>query len=145
MNQKTTLDKIQDIKPKWYIVDATDKILGRLSTEVATVLRGKNSVKYTPHLDQGNYVCVINAEKIKVTGNKEADKVYYTHSGYMGNLKEQTLEEKRSKKPEEIISLAVKRMMPKSKLAKTQFERLKVYKGENHPHTGQSPIKLEIK
>ena len=145
MNQKTTLPKAKEIKAKWYIVDAKDQVLGRLATKVATVLRGKNSVDYTPFYDQGNYVCVINAEKIKVTGQKFSDKVYYKHSGYTGNLKEQTFKEKLEKNAPEIILLAVKRMMPKNKLASGQFDRLKVYEGEDHPHKGQSPTVLELK
>ena len=144
MNQKTTLKKDSQIKHNWYIVDATDQILGRLATKVADVLRGKNAVDYSPHQDQGNFVCVINAEKIKVTGNKAEDKMYYKHTGYVGNLKEINFSKKLEKEAEEIIVKAISRMLPKNKLAKVQLERLKVYKGEEHPHTGQSPIKIEL-
>jgi len=144
MNQKTTLPKVKDIKHQWYIFDATDQILGRLSTKIADLLRGKNSIDYTPFYDQGNYVCIINASKIKVTGNKLHNKIYYKHTGYTGNLKEMTLEKKLETNPESVIYLSVKSMLPKTKLAKAQLERLKIYKGAEHPHKGQRPKKVEL-
>ncbi len=144
MNQKTTLKKDNEIEHKWYLVDAENQILGRLATRVATVLRGKNAVDYSPHQDQGNYICVINAEKIKVTGNKLADKMYYKHTGYVGNLKEINLGDKLVKNPEDVIIKAVQRMLPKNKQSKEQIERLKVFKGTEHPHHGQNPQKIEL-
>ena len=123
----------------WYVVDATDATLGRLSTKVATVLRGKHKPTYTPNVDCGDYVIVINAEKVRVTGKKEEQKIYKSHSGYPGGLKETTLRELRAKKPEEIIRHAVKGMMPKGKLGRQMFKKLKVYAGPEHPHTAQNP------
>jgi len=145
MNQKTTLPQVKNIEAKWYLIDAENQILGRLATKIATVLRGKNSVDYTPFYDQGNFVCVINAEKIKVTGKKMDDKMYYKYTGYTGNLKEINLKDKLQKDPASVIELAVKRMLPKNKLAKGQMDRLKVYKGSEHPHNGQKPTIIDIK
>ena len=127
------------IERKWYVVDAEGCTLGRLASEVAKVLRGKNKPQFTPHIDTGDYVIVINAEKVAVTGKKESDKVYKRHSGYPGGLKETTLGEMRAKKPEEIIMHAVKGMMPKGRLGRQMFKKLKVYAGPEHPHTAQKP------
>jgi large subunit ribosomal protein L13 len=145
MNQKTTLPKVKNIVPKWYLIDATDQILGRLSTRVADLLRGKNSVDYTPFYDQGNFVCVINASKIRVTGKKLDDKMYYRYTGYIGNLKEINLKDKLEKDATKVIELSVRRMLPKNKLAKSQMDRLKVYNDSDHPHKGQTPTLIDIK
>ena len=125
---------------KSYIAkDAEDKTLGKIASEVASILRGKKKPIYTPHVDTGDYVIVINAEKVRVTGKKEEQKIYKSHSGYPGGLKETTLRELRAKKPEEIIRHAVKGMMPKGKLGRQMFKKLKVYAGPEHPHTAQNP------
>lgn len=133
-----------DIERKWYIVDAEDLILGRLSTEIARILRGKHRPQYTPHADCGDHVIVINAEKIKVTGRKEAQKIYYRHSQYPGGLKSITLEKQRERFPERIIELAVKGMMPKNSLGRSMLKKLKVYVGSDHPHTAQQPEILKL-
>ena len=124
---------------KWYVVDATDMTLGRLASEVAKVLRGKNKPIFTPHIDCGDNVIVINAEKIKVTGKKMDQKVYYHHSDYVGGLKEATLREKLEKKPEQVIELAVKGMLPKGPLGRQMFTKLHVYAGPEHKHEAQKP------
>lgn len=133
-----------DIERKWYIVDANDLILGRVATQIATVLRGKHRPQYSPQADCGDHVIVINAEKIRVTGNKESDKIYYRHSGYAGGLKSITLEKQREKFPERIIELAVKGMMPKGPLGRSMLKKLKVYAGEDHPHTAQQPEAMKL-
>jgi large subunit ribosomal protein L13 len=133
-----------DIERKWYIVDANDLILGRVATQIATVLRGKHRPQYSPHADCGDHVIVINAEKIRVTGNKESDKIYYRHSGYAGGLKSITLEKQRERFPERIIELAVKGMMPKGPLGRSMLKKLKVYTGEDHPHTAQQPEAMKL-
>lgn len=128
-----------EVERKWYVIDAEDKTLGKIASEVASILRGKKKPIYTPHVDTGDYVIVINAEKVRVTGKKEEQKIYKSHSGYPGGLKETTLRELRAKKPEEIIRHAVKGMMPKGKLGRQMFKKLKVYAGPEHPHTAQNP------
>jgi len=133
-----------DVERKWYIVDATDLILGRLSTQIATVLRGKHRAEYTPHADCGDHVIVINAHKIAVTGKKETDKVYYRHSGFAGGLKTITLEKQREKHPERIIEAAVKGMMPKGPLGRSMLKKLKVYAGDSHPHEAQQPEAMKL-
>lgn len=133
MASPTTIDR------KWYVVDATDMTLGRLASEVAKVLRGKNKPIFTPHIDCGDNVIVINAEKIKVTGKKMDQKVYYHHSDYVGGLKEATLREKLEKKPEQVIELAVKGMLPKGPLGRQMFTKLHVYAGPEHKHEAQKP------
>ena len=133
-----------DIERKWYIVDANDLVLGRVATQIATVLRGKHRPQYSPHADCGDHVIVINAEKIRVTGNKESDKVYYRHSGFAGGLKSITLEKQREKYPERIIEAAVKGMMPKGPLGRAMLKKLKVYAGEDHPHTAQQPEAMKL-
>ena len=130
---------IRDSDRKWYVVDATDMTLGRLASEVAKVLRGKNKPIFTPHIDCGDNVIVINAEKIKVTGKKMDQKVYYHHSDYVGGLKEATLREKLAKKPEQVIELAVKGMLPKGPLGRQMFTKLHVYAGPEHKHEAQKP------
>jgi large subunit ribosomal protein L13 len=128
----------------WYVVDATGQTLGRLATQIADALRGKRKPEYTPHVDTGDFVIVINAEKISVTGNKRAEKRYYRHSGYPGGIKSRTLEEMLERRPEEVIRLAVKGMLPRNRLARKQLTKLKVYAGAEHPHAAQKPETLEI-
>lgn len=136
---KTFMASPATIDRKWYVVDATDMTLGRLASEVAKVLRGKNKPIFTPHIDCGDNVIVINAEKIKVTGKKMDQKVYYHHSDYVGGLKEATLREKIEKKPEQVIELAVKGMLPKGPLGRQMFTKLHVYAGPEHKHEAQKP------
>ncbi len=128
----------------WYVVDAEGKTLGRLASEVAKVLRGKNKPIFTPHMDCGDYVIVVNAEKIKVTGKKLNQKIYYHHSDYVGGMKETTLKEKLTKKPEQVIELAVKGMLPKGPLGRQMYKKLFVYAGPDHKHAAQQPKALEI-
>ncbi len=130
---------------KWYIIDASGQILGRLASKIADTLRGKHKVEYTPHVDNGDFVVVINAEKIRVTGRKLKQKKYYHHSGYPGGIKEITLEKLLQKKPERVIYNAVKGMLPKNRLSRAQLKKLKIYAGEEHPHSAQKPIPLELK
>jgi len=141
---KTFYAKKEEIERKWYIIDAQGKTLGRLATEAAKLLRGKGKPIFTPSVDCGDYVIVINAKDIKVTGDKLKQKKYYRHSGYVGNLKVQTLEEKLAKKPEQVISLAIKGMLPHNRLGRQIFKKLKVYAGDNHEHQAQKPEKIEI-
>nr|WP_330406045.1 50S ribosomal protein L13 [Acetatifactor muris] len=136
---KTFMASPATIDRKWYVVDAAGMTLGRLASEVAKILRGKNKPIFTPHLDMGDYVIVINAEKINVTGKKLDQKVYYHHSGYVGGLKEVTLKEKMSKKPEQVIELAVKGMLPKGPLGRQMYKKLYVYAGPEHKHEAQKP------
>ena len=132
------------IERKWYVVDATGYTLGRLATEVANVLRGKNKPTYTPHIDTGDYVIVVNAEKIKVTGKKRDQKVYYHHSDYVGGMKETTLREMLAKKPEDVIEHAVRGMLPKGPLGRQLFTKLHVYAGPEHDHAAQKPEELKF-
>ena len=136
---KSYIAKPAEVERKWYVIDAEDKTLGKIAAEVASILRGKKKPIYTPHVDTGDYVIVINADKVRVTGKKEEQKIYKSHSGYPGGLNETTLRELRAKKPEEIIRHAVKGMMPKGKLGRQMFKKLKVYAGPEHPHTAQNP------
>ncbi len=140
---KTQFAKKDEISRKWYVVDAKDAVLGRLATKVATYLRGKNKPVFTPHVDTGDFVIVINAEKVRLTGNKLTDKVYYHHSGYIGGIKAETALELMKKAPERIIESAVWGMMPKNKLGKAMIKKLKVYKGAEHPHQAQTPETLQ--
>ena len=133
-----------DRERNWLLVDAEGQTLGRLATQIADALRGKRKPTYTPHVDTGDFVVVVNAEKISVTGNKRADKKYYRHSGYPGGLKTRTLEEMLERRPEEVLRLAVKGMLPRNRLARKQLTKLKVYAGPEHPHQAQKPQKLEI-
>lgn len=142
---KTFMASPATIDRKWYVVDAEGKTLGRLASEVAKVLRGKNKPIFTPHIDTGDYVIVVNAEKIKVTGKKLDQKVYYNHSDYVGGMKETTLREKMAKKPEDVIYLAVKGMLPKGPLGREMITKLHVYAGADHKHQAQKPEVLEIK
>ena len=130
------------VERKWYVVDATGYTLGRLASEVAKVLRGKNKPVFTPHVDTGDYVIVVNADKIKVTGKKLDQKIYYHHSDYVGGMKETTLREMLAKKPEKVVELAVKGMLPKGPLGREMFTKLHVYAGEEHPHAAQQPEAL---
>ena len=141
---KTFNLKKEEIKRKWFLVDAKDKNLGRLCTEIARILRGKNKPTFTPHLDCGDFVIVINADKIKVTGNKLKNKNYYRHSGYVGNLKVTSLEKMMEKSPEFVIRNAVKGMLPHNILGKKILKKLKIYKGENNPHDAQEPEKIDL-
>jgi large subunit ribosomal protein L13 len=141
---KTKSYKNTDLEKKWLLLDASDKTLGRLSAKISSILMGKNKPQYTPHNDLGDYIVVINAEKVKVTGNKDIQKKYYRHSGYPGGLKSSSFSEIIEKNPEEIILKAVKGMLPKNKLSNSMISKLKVYKGENHPHIGQNPHKIEL-
>ena len=133
------------IERKWYVVDATGHTLGRLASEIASILRGKDKPTYTPHIDTGDYVIVVNADKIQVTGKKLDQKVYYNHSDYVGGMKETTLREKMAKKPEDVIYLAVKGMLPKGPLGREMITKLHVYAGADHKHQAQKPEVLEIK
>ena len=133
------------IERKWYVVDATGHTLGRLASEIASILRGKNKPTFTPHIDTGDYVIVVNADKIKVTGKKMDQKIYYNHSDYVGGMKETTLREKMAKKPEDVIYLAVKGMLPKGPLGREMITKLHVYAGADHKHQAQKPEVLEIK
>ena len=141
---KTFMPSQATIERKWYVVDATDMTLGRLASEVAKVLRGKNKPIFTPHIDTGDNVIVINAEKIAVTGKKLDQKIYYHHSDYVGGMKETTLREKLAKKPESVIELAVKGMLPKGPLGRSMIKKLHIYAGAEHPHAAQQPKVLEF-
>ena len=136
---KTFMASPATIERKWYVVDAEGKTLGRLASEVAKVLRGKNKAIFTPHIDTGDYVIVVNAEKIKVTGKKLDQKIYYHHSDYVGGMKETTLREMMAKKPERVIELAVKGMLPKGPLGRQMYTKLHVYAGAEHAHAAQKP------
>ena len=141
---KTYVATPTDRERDWYVVDAAGKTLGRLATQIADVLRGKRKPTYTPHIDTGDFVVVINAEQIAVTGNKLADKRYYRHSGYPGGLKSRTLQEMLDRRPEEVIRKAVRGMLPRNRLARKQLTKLKIYAGPDHPHAAQQPAVLEI-
>ena len=140
---KTYTAKPHEIEQAWYLVDAEGKTLGRLATQIADLLRGKGKPQYTPHVDTGDFVVVVNAERIHVTGNKLEQKLYYRHSGYPGGLRVRTLEEQLARRPEEVIRKAVKGMLPKNKLAARQIVKLKVYAGPDHPHEAQNPVAIE--
>ena len=140
---KTQFAKKSDIDRKWYVVDAKDAVLGKLATKVAVYLRGKNKPVFTPNADTGDFIIVINAEKIKLTGNKVNDKTYYHHSGYIGGIKAQTAKELLEKKPEKIIEKAVWGMLPKNRLGRAMIKKLKVYRGAEHPHQAQTPEILQ--
>jgi len=140
----TYMAKKENVEHKWFVIDATDKALGRLSSRIAEILQGKHKVIYTPHVDTGDYVVVINAEKIKLTGNKWNQKMYYHHSQYPGGLKKMTYKELLEKKPELIIEKAVKGMVPHNKLGDKMIKKLKVYTGPDHPHEAQQPEELNI-
>ena len=141
---KTYHTPVKEIERKWYVVDAESKVLGRLASEIATRLRGKHKPNFSSHMDVGDFIVVVNAEKVKLTGNKLEDKMYYHHSGYIGGLTERTAKEVLEKKPEELLKSAVKGMLSKNTLGRQQFKKLKVYAGSDHPHTAQQPEQLDI-
>lgn len=141
---KTFSAKPHEVRREWLLVDAEGKTLGRLSSEIARRLRGKHKPEFTPHVDTGDYVVVINADKVAVTGRKMTDKIYHHHTGYIGNLKSVTLEKLMAKHPERVIQRSVKGMMPKNPLGRAMLKKLKVYAGTEHPHTAQQPRALEL-
>ncbi|CAD6512046.1 50S ribosomal protein L13 [Candidatus Profftia tarda] len=141
---KTFTAKSETINRTWYVVDATGKKLGRLATSIASLLRGKHKPEYTPHVDTGDYIIVINAEKVAITGNKRSDKIYYHYSGYIGGLKQVTFEEMISRHPERVLETAVRGMLPKGSLGGAMYRKLKVYAGNLHKHTAQKPQILDI-
>ncbi len=141
---KTVSTRPQDVDRTWFVVDAENKTLGRLATEIAHRLRGKHKPEYTPHVDTGDYIVVVNAEKVRVTGNKFNDKMYYRHSGYPGGIKEMNFKDMQDRHPERIVEKAVKGMLPKNPLGRAMFKKLKVYSGAEHPHAAQQPQPLEI-
>lgn len=141
---KTFTAKPETVKRDWYVVDASGKTLGRLASEVARRLRGKHKAEYTPHVDTGDYIIILNAEKVAVTGNKRNDKKYYRHTGYVGGIKEATFEEMIARSPERVIEIAVKGMLPKGPLGRAMYRKLKVYAGNEHNHVAQQPQVLDI-
>ena len=134
----------EDVDRSWYSVDAKNKVLGRIASAIALKLMGKYKVEYTPHVDNGDFIVVTNAEKVTVSGKKAKDKIYYRHSGYPGNLKQANFQKLVEERPERVITLAVKRMLPKNKLGSQMLGRLKVYRGSDHPHVAQQPMDLKI-
>jgi large subunit ribosomal protein L13 len=142
---KTYQPKKEELDHQWYVVNAEGRVLGRLSTELAKILKGKNKPTYTPHLDTGDFVIVVNAGKVTLTGKKLKDKIYYHHTGYPGGIKETNAEALLAKKPTEMIRMAVKGMLPKNSLGRQMLRKLKIYAGPNHPHEAQKPIPLEPK
>ena len=141
---KTFTAKPETVQRDWYVVDATGKTLGRLATELARRLRGKHKAEYTPHVDTGDYIIVLNAEKVAVTGNKREDKVYYHHTGQIGGIKQANFEEMIARRPERVIEIAVKGMLPKGPLGRAMYRKLKVYAGNEHNHAAQQPQVLDI-
>ncbi|MCD6133371.1 MAG: 50S ribosomal protein L13 [Deltaproteobacteria bacterium] len=141
---KTFFAKSEDVERKWYLIDARDKIVGKLAVKIANILRGKNKPQFTPHVDTGDFVVVVNAEKIRFTGNKWQDKHYYRYSGYPGGLKSISAKDMLEKHPERILMSAVKGMLPKNRLGRKLIKKLKIYKGCNHPHEAQNPQRLEV-
>ncbi len=141
---KTFVAKEHEIEKKWHLIDANDKVLGRLATEIANLLRGKNKPIFTPHMDSGDYVVVVNADKVVLTGGKLEKKMYYRHSGYVGGLRKATAKEMLQKRPENLIRFAVKGMLPKTSLGRRQLTKLKIFAGPDHPHQAQKPENLEI-
>ncbi len=141
---KTYVATPADRQRDWYVVDAEDRTLGRLATQIAEVLRGKRKPEYTPHCDTGDFVVVVNAEKVAVTGNKRADKRYWRHSGYPGGIRSRTLGEMLARRPEEVLRKAVRGMLPRNRLARQQLRKLKIYAGPEHPHQAQQPKPLEL-
>ena len=141
---KTYHTPVKEIERKWFVVDAENKVLGRLASEIAARLRGKNKPNFSPHMDVGDFIVVVNADKVKLTGNKLDNKVYYRHSGYMGGIKEMTAKEVLEKKPTELLKMAVRGMLSKNSLGRKQLKKLKIYTGNEHPHAAQQPETLEI-
>ncbi|MCJ7747712.1 MAG: 50S ribosomal protein L13 [Desulfobacterales bacterium] len=141
---KTYQAKKEELDHQWYLVNAEGKVLGRLATELAKILRGKNKPSFTPHVDTGDFVVVVNAEKVVLTGKKMKDKIYYHHTGYPGGIKEISAEKLLAKKPTEMLRIAVKGMLPKNSLGRQMLQKLKIYAGPDHPHEAQKPVPLEI-
>ncbi|NLH07331.1 MAG: 50S ribosomal protein L13 [Chloroflexi bacterium] len=141
---KTYTAKKEDIERQWFVIDAKDQTLGRMATQIATILRGKHKPIFTPHMDTGDFVIVVNAEKIHVTGDRLDQKLYYRHSGYPGGLRSKSLRQMLRDKPEDVIYEAVRRMLPKNNLGRQMLKKLKVYAGPEHPHAAQQPVKLEL-
>ncbi len=141
---KTFQAKKEEVEHKWYLVNAEGKVLGRLSTELVKILKGKNKPTYTPHMDTGDFVVVVNAGKVTLTGKKMKDKIYYHHTGYPGGIKEMNAEKLLAKKPTEMIRMAVKGMLPKNSLGRQMLRKLKIYAGPSHPHDAQKPVPLEL-
>ena len=141
---KTYVAKEHEVEKKWYLVDAQDMILGRLATQIAMRLRGKHKPIFTPHADTGDFVVVINADKVSLTGNKWDNKMYYRHTGYMGGLKQISAKKLMEKKPDQVLYMAVKRMLPKNSLGRRQLKKLKIYAGSEHPHTAQNPQLIKM-
>ncbi len=142
--EKSFVLKPVDAEKKWHLIDATDKVVGRLATEIANVLRGKSNPKYTPHTDSGDFVVVINADKVKFTGNKWDQKIYYKHTGFVGGLKERTAKQQLERRPELILMSAVKGMLPKNTLGRKQLTKLKVFAGTEHAHAAQEPVEYKF-
>ena len=142
---KSYMARPLEVERRWYVVDAEGKHLGRLAAEIAKILRGKNKPQYTPHVDVGDFVVVVNAERVRVTGKKAEQRVYRRHSGYPGGMKETSYEQMLARKPTEILRKAVYGMMPKTRLARQQFKKLKIYAGPEHPHAAQDPQRLEVR
>jgi large subunit ribosomal protein L13 len=142
---KSYMARPLEVERKWYVVDAEGKHLGRLATEIVRVLRGKNKPQYTPHVDVGDFIVVVNADRVAVTGRKAEQRVYRRHSGYPGGMKETSYEQMHARKPTEVLRKAVYGMMPKTRLARKQFKKLKIYAGPEHPHSAQDPQTLEVK
>ena len=141
---KTYSAKPHEIQKNWLVIDAEGQTLGRMASEIATRLRGKHKAEYTPHVDTGDYVVVINAEKVKVTGNKRSGKIYHSHSGYPGGLKSISFEKLQERAPEKVVKLAVKGMLPRTPLGRSMFKKLKVYAGSEHPHSAQQPQAVQL-
>jgi len=141
---KTISAKKETVRRDWFVVDATDKVLGRIATGIANRLRGKHKPEYTPHVDTGDYIVVVNADKVRVTGNKVTDKIYFRHTGYPGGIKETSFGKLMETHPERAIEIAVKGMMPRNKLSRAMLDKLKIYAGGEHPHTAQQPKPLEL-
>lgn len=144
MEKVTKFVKRDEVERKWVVVDATDQVLGRLASRIAYILMGKHKPYYTPNVDCGDYVVVINAEKVRLTGKKYTDKIHYWHTGYAGGLKQISYGELLETKPEKVIELAVKRMLPKNRLGRKMFKKLKVYRGTEHPHSAQKPVVINV-
>lgn len=141
---KTTMVKAADVQPRWYVMDAADNVLGRMAARVAVVLQGKHKPTYTPHVLTGDFVVIVNAAKVKITGDKVNKKMVRWHTGYIGGLREVVLEKYMAKHPERVVKLAVRRMLPKTKLGRKMLTRLKIYAGSDHPHAPQNPEPLEV-
>ncbi len=141
---KTYQAKKEEVEHQWYLVDAEGKVLGRLATELANLLRGKKKPIYTPHVDTGDFVIVVNAEKVALTGKKLKDKIYYRHTGHPGGIKEMSAEKLLAQKPTEMLRMAVKGMLPKTSLGRSMLQKLKIYAGPKHPHEAQKPIPLQL-